>query len=197
MWNCPYGPPPDTTPLTAQYPEIARPPARRRQGGGCADGPLRRPRRQLVVPRLCGGPQRQRVVRPRPPPLSPGEAAVLRAPRLRRRRAPVNAGPRLRPPCWQRRLGSSGSTSSEGARRSRPRCACPRGVLLWSSMRGTPPPPAAGRSIPERDAEGRLYNTCLVFNREGKRIGKHRKARAARRIEPALANLSKHACARG
>ena len=33
-----------------------------------------------------------------------------------------------------------------------------------------------GGSIPERDAAGRLYNTCLVFDRAGRRIAKHRKA---------------------
>ncbi|MDO5131969.1 MAG: carbon-nitrogen hydrolase family protein [Eubacteriales bacterium] len=33
---------------------------------------------------------------------------------------------------------------------------------------------AAG-SMPERDAAGRVYNTCYVFDRAGKQIGKHRK----------------------
>lgn len=32
-----------------------------------------------------------------------------------------------------------------------------------------------GGSIPEKDAEGHVYNTCYVFDREGKQIGKHRK----------------------
>ena len=32
-----------------------------------------------------------------------------------------------------------------------------------------------GGTIPERDAEGRIYNTCYVFNRDGEQIGKHRK----------------------
>ena len=30
-------------------------------------------------------------------------------------------------------------------------------------------------SMPEKDAEGNVYNTCYVFDREGKQIGKHRK----------------------
>lgn len=34
---------------------------------------------------------------------------------------------------------------------------------------------AAG-SIPERDGEGRIYNTAYVFDRQGRQIGKHRKA---------------------
>ncbi len=33
---------------------------------------------------------------------------------------------------------------------------------------------AAG-SVPERDQEGRVYNTAYVFDREGRQIGKHRK----------------------
>ena len=32
-----------------------------------------------------------------------------------------------------------------------------------------------GGSMPEKDAEGNVYNTCYVFDREGKQIGKHRK----------------------
>lgn len=32
-----------------------------------------------------------------------------------------------------------------------------------------------GGSIPEKDEEGRVYNTCYVFNRQGEIIGKHRK----------------------
>lgn len=32
-----------------------------------------------------------------------------------------------------------------------------------------------GGSIPECDEEGRVYNTCYVFDREGRQIGKHRK----------------------
>ena len=32
-----------------------------------------------------------------------------------------------------------------------------------------------GGSIPEADDEGRVYNTCYVFDREGRQIGKHRK----------------------
>lgn len=32
-----------------------------------------------------------------------------------------------------------------------------------------------GGSIPEVDEEGKVYNTCYVFNREGEQIGKHRK----------------------
>lgn len=32
-----------------------------------------------------------------------------------------------------------------------------------------------GGSIPERDEEGKVYNTCFVFNPEGKQVGKHRK----------------------
>ena len=32
-----------------------------------------------------------------------------------------------------------------------------------------------GGSIPECDSEGRVYNTCYVFDREGRQIGKHRK----------------------
>ena len=33
-----------------------------------------------------------------------------------------------------------------------------------------------GGSIPEVDSEGRVYNTCYVFDRGGNQIGKHRKA---------------------
>lgn len=33
-----------------------------------------------------------------------------------------------------------------------------------------------GGSIPEKDAKGRVYNTTYVFDRQGKQIGKHRKA---------------------
>ena len=33
-----------------------------------------------------------------------------------------------------------------------------------------------GGSMPEKDAEGNVYNTSYIFNREGKQIGKHRKA---------------------
>lgn len=32
-----------------------------------------------------------------------------------------------------------------------------------------------GGSIPERDQEGRLYNTCLVHGPDGSLIAKHRK----------------------
>jgi len=32
-----------------------------------------------------------------------------------------------------------------------------------------------GGSIPESDKEGRVYNTCYVFDRKGNQIGKHRK----------------------
>lgn len=32
-----------------------------------------------------------------------------------------------------------------------------------------------GGSIPERDEEGKVYNTCFVFDPEGKQVGKHRK----------------------
>ena len=32
-----------------------------------------------------------------------------------------------------------------------------------------------GGSIPELDDQGRVYNTCYVFDREGRQIGKHRK----------------------
>ena len=32
-----------------------------------------------------------------------------------------------------------------------------------------------GGSIPEVDEEGKVYNTCFVFDREGKQTGKHRK----------------------
>lgn len=32
-----------------------------------------------------------------------------------------------------------------------------------------------GGSMPEKDAEGKVYNTCYIFDREGKQIGKHRK----------------------
>ena len=34
-----------------------------------------------------------------------------------------------------------------------------------------------GGSVPERDAAGRLYNTCLVFGTAGRVLAKHRKAR--------------------
>ncbi|MEI3282527.1 MAG: nitrilase-related carbon-nitrogen hydrolase [Enterocloster sp.] len=33
-------------------------------------------------------------------------------------------------------------------------------------------------SMPEKDDEEHVYNTCYVFDREGKQIGKHRKARS-------------------
>lgn len=33
-----------------------------------------------------------------------------------------------------------------------------------------------GGSMPEKDSEGNVYNTSYVFDREGKQIGKHRKA---------------------
>ena len=32
-----------------------------------------------------------------------------------------------------------------------------------------------GGSMPEKDAEGNVYNTSYIFDREGKQIGKHRK----------------------
>ena len=32
-----------------------------------------------------------------------------------------------------------------------------------------------GGSVPERDQAGRIYNTSYIYDREGKRIGKHRK----------------------
>lgn len=32
-----------------------------------------------------------------------------------------------------------------------------------------------GGSIPERDEAGKVYNTCFVFNPEGRQVGKHRK----------------------
>lgn len=32
-----------------------------------------------------------------------------------------------------------------------------------------------GGSMPERDESGRLYNTCYIFDRQGNKIGKHRK----------------------
>jgi omega-amidase len=32
-----------------------------------------------------------------------------------------------------------------------------------------------GGSIPERDDDGRIYNTCFIFDADGKPIGKHRK----------------------
>ena len=31
-----------------------------------------------------------------------------------------------------------------------------------------------GGSISERDAEGKIYNTCVVFNPDGEIIAKHR-----------------------
>ena len=33
-----------------------------------------------------------------------------------------------------------------------------------------------GGSMPEKDAEGKVYNTSYVFDRQGNQIGKHRKA---------------------
>ena len=33
-----------------------------------------------------------------------------------------------------------------------------------------------GGSMPEKDVEGKVYNTSYVFDRQGKQIGKHRKA---------------------
>lgn len=30
--------------------------------------------------------------------------------------------------------------------------------------------------MPEKDAEGNVYNTSYIFDREGKQIGKHRKS---------------------
>ena len=32
-----------------------------------------------------------------------------------------------------------------------------------------------GGSIPERGEDGKVYNTCFIFDREGRQIGKHRK----------------------
>lgn len=32
-----------------------------------------------------------------------------------------------------------------------------------------------GGSVPERDGEGRIYNTSYIYDREGRQIGKHRK----------------------
>lgn len=32
-----------------------------------------------------------------------------------------------------------------------------------------------GGSMPERDAQGKIYNTCFVFDRQGERIARHRK----------------------
>lgn len=46
-------------------------------------------------------------------------------------------------------------------------------ALTWAGPAHTRLAPS--RSIPERDAQGRLFNTCLVFDRAGQRIGKHRK----------------------
>jgi len=37
-----------------------------------------------------------------------------------------------------------------------------------------------GGSVPERDAQGKLYNTCLVFDAQGRVLAKHRKARPRR-----------------
>jgi omega-amidase len=37
-----------------------------------------------------------------------------------------------------------------------------------------------GGSLPERDAAGRLFNTCLVFDAAGRVLAKHRKARTQR-----------------
>ena len=39
-----------------------------------------------------------------------------------------------------------------------------------------------GGSIPERADGGRLYNTCLVYGRDGQLLGKHRKVRPARAV---------------
>lgn len=35
-----------------------------------------------------------------------------------------------------------------------------------------------GGSIPERANGGRLYNTCLVYGRDGRLLGRHRKVGA-------------------
>jgi omega-amidase len=43
-----------------------------------------------------------------------------------------------------------------------------------------------GGSIPERANGGRLYNTCLVFGRDGRLLGRHRKVRGSAR-SPATA----------
>jgi predicted amidohydrolase len=43
-----------------------------------------------------------------------------------------------------------------------------------------------GGSLPERDAAGRLFNTCLVFDAQGRVLAKHRKARTQTRSRPAV-----------
>jgi predicted amidohydrolase len=43
-----------------------------------------------------------------------------------------------------------------------------------------------GGSVPERDAAGKLYNSCLVFDAAGRVLAKHRKARRGCQRAPAL-----------
>lgn len=52
------------------------------------------------------------------------------------------------------------------------------GGLVWQQLSGYAKQYGIyliGGSMPEKDAEGNVYNTSYIFDREGKQIGKHRK----------------------
>ena len=52
------------------------------------------------------------------------------------------------------------------------------GVPVWQQLSGYAKQYGIyliGGSMPEKDAEGNVYNTSYIFDREGKQIGKHRK----------------------
>ncbi len=59
-----------------------------------------------------------------------------------------------------------------------PKYAEPEGGPIWQALSKMAKQSKVwlfGGSIPEKDAEGRVYNTCFVFNPEGEQVGKHRK----------------------
>lgn len=60
-----------------------------------------------------------------------------------------------------------------------PRYAEPEGGMSWRQLSDLAKKHGiylSAGSIPEVDAEGRVYNTAYVFDREGRQIAKHRKA---------------------
>jgi omega-amidase len=59
-----------------------------------------------------------------------------------------------------------------------PQYAEPEGGPAWqalSAMARSAGVYLVGGSMPEVDGEGKIYNTCCIFDRQGRQIGKHRK----------------------
>ena len=59
-----------------------------------------------------------------------------------------------------------------------PAFAEPEGGEVWQHLSGLAKEHGiylVGGSVPECDSEGRIYNTCYIFDRKGRQIGKHRK----------------------